>query len=254
MMTAKELVIPIEFFAPPALQEGWDNCGFSVGDPYKEVNKALIALDCTEEVIDEAVEAGADILITHHPLILGGIKQITPLSITGRIIERAVKNNIAVYSAHTNMDKVANGVSSIMADKLDLRERDFITADGFGIVGNMPVPCKAESLAGLVKEKFSVGKLRVSSPLDCEIKRVAVCGGSGKSFIKDAMSRGAQVYITGDMTYHDFYCEKGFMVMDIGHYASEYDIVKLFAAILCKNFPNFAVSISRKNNNPIYYY
>ena len=253
-MKAFELIRPIEEFAPVAQQEKWDNCGFSVGDPQKEVHKALIALDCTEEVVDEAVEIGADIIITHHPLIFGGVKKISPQNWLGRVIYKAISNGIAIYSAHTNMDKAAGGVSDLMAQKLSLQYTSPLTPDSFGMVGELEQELDVEEFAQRVKSAFGVGTIRCSAPLLEKIRRVAVCGGSGKSFIQDAMANGAQVYVTGDITYHEFYTEKGFMVMDIGHYFSEYGIVELFANILCKNFPTFAVSISKKNNNPIYYY
>lgn len=253
-MTAQELVLPIEKLAPLASQEGWDNCGFSVGDPCREVTKALVALDCTEDVVSEAVELGCDIIITHHPLIFSGVKSITPADITGRIIEKVIKHNIVVYAAHTNMDKFSGGVSGNMADKLGMIERTALTADGFGMIGELEKPVLFEDFAQLAKERFCLSSVRCSKPYKGEISRVAVCGGSGKSFIKDAMRQRAQVYITGDIPYHDYYCEKGFVVMDIGHYGSEYNIVEVFTKILCENFPTFAVSVSRKNNNPIYYY
>lgn len=253
-MTAQELIAPIEAFAPTALQESWDNCGFSVGDPEREVKKALVALDCTEEVIDEAVELGCDIVITHHPLIFKGVKSITPNDFTGRIIAKAIKHDIAIYAAHTNMDKAANGVSALMAERLGLTDVEPLNEECLGLVGELEKAVSGEELARIVKEKFALEHFRVSKPLEEPIKRIAVCGGSGSSFIGDAMKKGAQVYITGDISYHQFYCQKGFMLMDIGHYNSEYDVVGLFANILCKNFPNFAVCISRKNNNPIYYY
>ena len=253
-MKASELVRPIEEFAPVCEQEKWDNCGFSVGDPHMEVSNALIALDCTEAVVDEAIERGADIIITHHPLIFGGVKKITPQNELGRIIYKAVKHNIAIYAAHTNMDKASGGVSAIMADKIGLVQREILTPDGFGIAGSLEKELSVEEFVGKLKNAFGVDVVRCSAPLDEKITKVAVCGGSGKSFIADAMGKGAQVYVTGDITYHDFYAEKGFMVMDIGHYFSEYSIVDVFANIVSKNFPNFAVSISKRNNNPIYYY
>ena len=253
-MTAKELVTPIEAFAPIALQESWDNCGFSVGNPSGKVSKALVALDCTEEVMDEAIEEGCDIIITHHPLIFKGVKSITPDNIVGRIITKALKNDIAIYAAHTNMDKASEGVSALMADRLDLKDTEPLTDELLGLVGNLSSPMSGKEFIQFVKERFSLERVRVSQPIDGQISRVAVCGGSGHSFIGNAMGKGAQVYITGDITYHQFYCEKGFMIMDIGHYCSEYDVVSLFANILCKNFPNFAVLKSRRNNNPIYYY
>lgn len=253
-MIARELIAPIEKMAPPYTQQSWDNCGFSVGTPDGIVNKALVALDCSESVLQEALDAGCDIIITHHPLIFGGIKSVTPDSCVGRIVMKAIRGGISIYSAHTNMDIAAGGVSALMAEKLSLLETEVLQKDGFGMVGFLPEPMSAENLVGLVKRKFNVEHVRCSELPGGQIERVAVCGGSGKSFIKDAMNAGAQVYISGDISYHDFYCEEGFMVMDIGHYASEYDIVELIAGILCENFPNFAILKSKKNNNPIYYY
>ena len=253
-MRAIDLVRPIEEMAPLCGQEKWDNCGFSVGDPNAEVSRALLALDCTEEVIDEAIECGADIIIAHHPLIFGGVKKISPQNQLGRIIFKAIKHNIAIYAAHTNMDKAAGGVSAVMAQKLNLQGCEPLVPDSFGLVGTLPQSMDAEEFVGKIKEAFGVDVVRTSKLLEEKILRVAVCGGSGKSFIGDAMEKGAQMYITGDITYHEFYAEKGFMIVDIGHYFSEYGIVDVFANILSKNFPNFAVLISKRNNNPIYYY
>ena len=253
-MKAIDLVRPIEEMAPLYEQEKWDNCGFSVGDPRAEVSKALVALDCTEAVVDEAIECGADIIITHHPLIFGGVKKISPQNQLGRIIYKAIQNGIAIYAAHTNMDKAAGGVSCIMADKLQMQERESLTPDNFGIVGRLPEEMEVVEFVDMVKKVFGVDIVRVSKPLEGKIGKVAVCGGSGKPFIGDALGKGAQVYVTGDISYHEFYAEEGFMLVDIGHYSSEYGIVDVFANILCENFPNFAVSISKRNNNPIYYY
>ena len=253
-MKACELIAPIEEFAPLALQESWDNCGFSVGDPQREVKRALIALDCTEEVLDEAIELGCDIIVTHHPLIFKGLKSITPSNAVGRIVSKALKSDIAIYAAHTNMDMAADGVSGLMAAKLGLVQTKPLNQEQLGLVGNLKEPLEWRDLVVMVKEKFGAEHVRCSAPVEDKISRVAVCGGSGRSFIADAMAEGAQAYITGDITYHEFYCERGFMVMDIGHYLSEYDVVGLFADLLCKKFPNFAVCISRRNNNPIYYY
>ena len=160
-MKAIDLVRPIEEMAPLFEQEKWDNCGFSVGDPLGEVSKALVALDCTEDVVDEAIEIGADIIITHHPLIFGGVKKISPQNQLGRIIYKAVQHNIAIYAAHTNMDKAAGGVSSIMADKLHMEERETLTPDNFGIVGTLPQSMEAEEFVKslYLLRHFAVGVL-----------------------------------------------------------------------------------------------
>ena len=253
-MKACELVRPLEEMAPISQQEKWDNCGFSIGDPDAQVQKVLVALDCTEEVVDEAIACGADMIIAHHPLIFGGVKKISPQNWLGRTIIKAIAGGIVVYSAHTNMDKAAGGVSALMARRLDLQECEPLTPDGFGMLGYLKEELPVEEFVKKVKNAFGADIIRMSAPVKGKISRVAVCGGSGKSFIPDAISKHAQVYVTGDITYHDFYTEEGFMVMDIGHYFSEYGIVDLFANTLSENFPTFAVSISKKNNNPIYNY
>ena len=207
-MRAIELVRPLEEMAPVSQQEKWDNCGFSVGDTQKEISKLLVALDCTEEVIDEAVSCGADMIITHHPLIFSGIKKISPQNWLGRVIYKAINHGIVIYSAHTNMDKAAGGVSSLMAQRLGLEECIPLTPDNFGMVGNLSRECSVGELAAKVKELFGADVIKSSAPLSGKISRIAVCGGSGKQFIADAMQCGAQVYITGDITYHDFFTEQ----------------------------------------------
>lgn len=254
MITAKELVEPIEQMAPPGTQSSWDNSGFSVGDPNGVVTAALIALDCTPEVVAEAVEKGCDIIITHHPLIFGQVRSITRETWLGRAVMEAVKSGITVYSAHTNMDLAVGGVSHLMAEKLGLKECVPLDDEGFGLVGNLSLPVYAEELINRTKCLFNVEHVRSSRLVGTPVTRVAVCGGSGKSFIPDAIAKGAQVYVTADIPYHEFYCEDNFMILDIGHYNSEYGVVHLIREILCKKFPNFALFISEKNNNPIYYY
>ena len=254
-MRAIEIAAVIEEFAPIALQEGWDNCGFSIGDREQEVTSVLLGLDFTEELLKEAIEIGANMVITHHPLTISGVKKITPDNYIGRIIEMAIKNSIVLYSAHTNADKVIGGVSGLMADRLNLKDIKFLDEGGLGIVGELDTPCDANRFIEIVKERFNL-KVVKSSKVDNtqKIKRVALCGGSGKSLINRSIEVEADVYISGDISYHDFFCEKGFLLLDIGHYESEIDILKCFLSILMKKIPNFAVTITNKNNNPIYYY
>ena len=172
-MKACDLVRPIEEMAPLFQQEKWDNCGFSVGDPQQEVSKVLVALDCTEEVVDEAISCGADMIITHHPLIFGGVKKISPQNWLGRIIYKAIANGIVIYAAHTNMDKAAEGVSAIMAQKLGLQGCVPLTPDNFGMVGNLENKCTVEELAAMAREAFGVDVIRCSAPLEEKVERVA---------------------------------------------------------------------------------
>ncbi|MCF0164177.1 MAG: Nif3-like dinuclear metal center hexameric protein [Bacteroidales bacterium] len=253
-MKASEVAAIIEEFAPLAKQEEWDNCGFCIGSPDTEVKGVLIGLDCTLELLREAVSAGANMVVTHHPLIFKGIKKINEDTSLGRIITYAIQNTLVVYAAHTNADKVASGVSGLMADKLCLSNREFLDEGGLGIIGNLPSPVSAQELIDTVKSKFKVRGLRCSKPLSEKIGRVALCGGSGGSLIGNALAKGAQAYICADVSYHNFFCEEGFMVMDIGHYESEFDIVDKLMSLLKEKINTFAVCTTANDNNPIYYY
>ena len=248
----------IEEFAPGHIQESWDNSGFTIGGPNKEVSFALLALDCTPALIEEAVIRGADMIITHHPLIFTPLKKIVGESLVERMVERAIENGIVIYSAHTNADKVLPGVSGLLAHRLGLDKAEILDPQdesiGLGVVGNLSTPLFAEELLSLLKKKFNLNLIRHSKPIENKIERVALCGGSGGSLIDIARAAGAQVLVTGDLSYHKFLCEDGFMVMDIGHFESENEVLVLLKDILSKKIPNFEVRISDNNNNLIYYH
>ena len=258
-MKVKDIVAVIEEFAPLSIQEGWDNSGLCVGSPEDEVTSALFALDCTEQLVDEAVACGADMIITHHPLIFSGLKKISPEDQVGAAVIKAIKNGIAIYAAHTNADKVIAGVSGAMAAKLGLCDVRILDEDGegtgLGVVGDLSQPLTADEAVALVKEKFGLKMLKASRPSDGLISRVAMCGGSGGSLIGAARRSGAQLYISGDISYHNFFTPEGFMIMDIGHYESEIEIVNILFSLIMKKFPTFAVRITQNiNSNPIYYF
>lgn len=259
-MRALDIINIINDFAPCSYQESWDNSGLIVGDVNREVTSILIALDCTPCVIDEAISIGAQMIITHHPLLFKGVKQITPGNIQGRMLIEAIKNDLIVYSVHTNIDKVINGVSALMADKLNLQQRSILSVDssdneiGLGIIGSLPASISPSSMIVMIKDLFNLSVIKSSKLINRDINRVAVCGGSGSSLISEAYKKGADLYISGDFSYHNFFCEDGIMIMDIGHYESEIAVTNLLMDIILKKIPNFAVRISEKNANPIYYY
>ena len=258
-MKVKEIINTIEEFAPLSIQEGWDNSGLCVGSPEDEVTSVLLALDCTPELVDEAVACGADMIVTHHPLIFKGVKRISPDDLTGEAIIKAVRAGISIYSAHTSADKVLAGVSGAMAARLGLKNVRILEEDGenvgLGVVGDFPEPMSADEAISFVKEKFSLKSVRTSRPIEGKIARVAMCGGSGGSLIEAARKAGADLYLSGDISYHNFFTEKGFMIMDIGHYESEIEIVDILFSLIKKNFPTFAVRITQNlNSNPIYYF
>ena len=258
-MKVKDIIKVIEDFAPLSIQEGWDNSGLCVGSPEDEVTSVLLALDCTPALVDEAVACGADMIVTHHPLIFSGLKRISPDDMTALAVIKAIKAGIAIYAAHTNADKVLEGVSGAMAARLGLENVTVLDDEGegmgLGAVGDFPVPMTSEAALALVKERFSLKVVKASRPVEGLVSRVAMCGGSGGSLISAARRSGAQLYISGDISYHNFFTPEGFMIMDIGHYESEIDIVDILFALITKKFPTFAVRITQNiNSNPIYYF
>ena len=258
-MKVRDIISVIEEFAPLSLQEGWDNSGLCIGSPEASVSSVLIGLDCTPELVDEAIEYGADMIVTHHPLIFSGLKKISPDDVVGAAVIKAVRAGVSIYAAHTNADKVIAGVSGAMAARLGLTDVSVLAEDGegtgLGVVGNLPEPLSAEEAVRLVKDKFGLKAMKTSRPVGCKISRVAMCGGSGSSLIKSAMASGAQLYISGDISYHNFFTPEGFMIMDIGHYESEKDILEILFSLLRKNFPTFAVRITQNiYSNPIFYF
>ena len=259
MVKVGDIIKVIEDFAPLSLQEGWDNSGLCIGSPDAPVTSVLLGLDCTPELVDEAVECGADMIITHHPLIFSGLKKISPDDMTGAAVIKTIKAGISIYAAHTSADKVIAGVSGAMAARLGLVNVSILDEDGdgtgLGVVGDLPEPLSAEEAVRVVKERFGLKAMRTSRPIEGSVSRVAMCGGSGGSLIKAAKASGAQLYISGDISYHNFFTPEGFMIMDIGHYESEKDIVEILFSLLRKNFPTFAVRITQNiYSNPIFYF
>lgn len=258
-MKVKDITGAIEEFAPLSVQESWDNSGLIIGSPESEVSGVLFGFDCTPELVDEAVETGADMIVTHHPLIFGGIKKISPEDPVGLAVMKAVAAGISVYAAHTTADKVISGVSGAMAERLGLVNVRILEKDGensgLGAVGDLPSPMSAEEAVKYVKEKFSLTAARCSRYIGTPVSRIAMCGGSGSSLIPEAMAAGAQLYVSGDISYHHFFTPQGFMVMDIGHFESEVDIVEILFSLIRKKFPNFAVHVSGRlqDANPVQY-
>ena len=220
----------------------------------------LVGFDCTPELIREAVEKGCDLVVTHHPLIFKGLRRINGQDPVGAAVMEAVKAGVAVYAAHTTADKVLEGVSGAMARRLGLEDIRILEGEdegvGLGCIGTLPSPLTGEQALAWVKERFGLRLIRCSRPLPTPILRVAVMGGSGASEISAALSAGAQLFISGDISYHHFFTPEGFMIMDIGHFESEVEIVDILLAQIRKNFPNFASckSAMLDRSNPVHYF
>lgn len=363
-MKISEIATALENFAPLNLQESYDNAGLIIGSPADEVNGAIIALDVTEEVIDEAIQQNCNLIIAHHPLIFKGIKKIGSKHPVERMVTRCIKNDLAVYAAHTNLDNVEFGVNKMICDKIGLTQtsilapksqllrklvafcpedharkvREAMFAAGAGHIGNydncsfnstgqgsfralegakpfvgnlnsihfekevrietvFPVYRQAETLkaltlshpyeevaydiypienefnkvgAGMIgnldqpvktidflnnlKELFGVKCLRHTRIISEKVQSVAVCGGSGSFLTGAAIARQADIFITGDVKYHEFFDADGkILIADIGHFESEQFTTEVIKNILSEKFPTFAARISMVNTNPVFY-
>ena len=363
-MTINEIIRYLESVAPPAFQESYDNAGLIIGDPETTITSALITLDVTEAVVDEAIEAGCELIISHHPILFKGLKRINGNSFVERCVIKAIKNDIAIYACHTNLDSVLGGVNSKICEKIGLtnvrilepskqqllklvtfipedyldKVREALFAAGAGEIGKYdkcsfstggdgtfrggeetnpfvgekgefhfekevrfetilyrhsknkvikallkthPYEEVAYDLyplenalpevgAGMIGELpgaeneieflsrllgiFECKTLRHTYLLGKPIRKVAVCGGSGGFLLPSAIAAGADVFITADMKYHDFFeAEEKIIVADVGHFESEQFTKELFYEILIKKFPNFALRLSEVKTNPVLY-
>ncbi len=364
MATIKEITTVLEALAPLSYQESYDNAGLQTGDPTAQVTGILVTLDCTEEVLDEAVRKGCNLIVAHHPVIFKGIKQLTGRTYVERTLVKAIQHNIAIYASHTNLDNVLQGVNTKIANKLGLLNQRILrpkmqtlmqlvtfvpvaatehvlealhqagagqigqysncsfqvqgtgrflpsananprigTAGkpeqvpenrlevifpahlqpavmaalhnahpyeevahylyhlenqnqeaGIGITGELPKALTEAEFLAYLKDNMHLQGLRYTSVGDRKIKKVAVCGGAGSFLITDALRHGADVLVTGDVKYHEFFdADKKIMVADIGHYESEVFTKEIFYDVISKNFANFAVYLSEVNTNPVRY-
>ena len=364
-MIIKDITDCLEEFAPLSFQESYDNAGLLIGDYNWNVEKVLFALDITEAVLDEALKKKCSLVVSHHPLIFHGLKKLSGNELVQRLVVKAVKNDIAVYAMHTNLDKSVHGLNKLICEKLGLincsllspargmlsklvtfcplqyaekvrqalfnsgagrigkydccsynvrgqgsfRASDntkpfvgdkniihfedevrievifpsflgqkLITAlkenhpyeevafdlyplsnsysdAGSGMTGELEQELKTTDFFSKVKSLMEIPVLRHSDGSDRSIKKIAVCTGSGSFLIPDAINAGADVFLTSDLKYHDYFDAYDRLILaDIGHYESERFVKDLMVDILIRKFPNFAFLISEINTNPIKYF
>lgn len=257
-ITVRDITSAIESFAPLPLQEDYDNAGLQVGFRDRPVNAVMLCLDVTPDVLAEAMHRKCDMIVSHHPLIFKGLKNLTGADETQRIVIKALEAGIAIYSGHTNLDSTWNGVSHEMAHILDVENLRVLEPHagsertGLGVIGTIKPTPKMEFLRR-IKEKFNVKALRYSSQSPAiVIKRVALCGGSGASLIKAAIEAGADIFVTGDVKYHDYtsYSQQ-IVIADIGHYESELCSMRIFSRIIRERYPGLVVYFSEDQKNPV---
>jgi dinuclear metal center YbgI/SA1388 family protein len=364
-MKLKEFTSYLDSVIPLSFQEDYDNAGLQVGQPHQEISSAIICLDVTEEVIAEAIATHCDLIVSHHPLIFKGIKSLTGKTFTERILSEALKNDITIYSAHTNLDMVSNGVSKKMAEKIGLKKvtvlapiektllklvtyipeshfevvttaifeagagvtgnydncgfsikgtgsfrgnektkpfrgqkgkihleneirfetvlfahlRDKVISAllnshpyeevaydlyaleninieiGSGCVGLLDKPVSENDFLDLISGVFGARGIRFSKLTGKNISKVALCGGSGASLLTNAINSGADVFLTADIKYHDFFkTENKILLVDAGHFETEKFSVEILKDLIIKKFPKFAVRFSETNTNPINYF
>ena len=277
MLRIHEIVSAFEAVAPLALQESYDNSGLIVGQMGAQVSKALLCLDSTEAVVDEAIAKGCDLIIAHHPIVFGGLKRFTGGDYVQRAVIKAIRNNIAIYACHTNLDNVLRGgVNERIAQQLGfeaervlrpiaadfgsfvgiggLDDSDVFRTAGAGVLCNLQKPMNVLDFLQHVKAKMGVEVVKYTK-CDVEmVSKVAICGGAGSFLIGDALRAGADAFITSDVKYHEFFDAEGKMLLcDIGHYESEKYTIDLFSNILSAKFPKFATIFAGTITNPIDY-
>lgn len=251
-MKIKEIVCALERFAPLPLQESYDNAGLQVGLTEVEASGALLCLDVTEEVIQEAVDLGCNMVVAHHPLLFRGVKRVSDTTQVERCLRLAVKNDICIYAAHTNLDNAEDGVNYKMAEKLGLM--DVVPLEGGGVLGYLMA--EEDSLAFLqrVKDVFRVESLQHNELLRRPIQSVALCGGAGSFALDAAIEQEADAFLTGEMGYHQFFGhEQQIQIGVMGHFQSEQFTTEIFQQIIGECAPQLPVFVTGINTNPIQY-
>ncbi len=261
-MKVQAIIQALESWAPPQYAESYDNVGLIVGDSDQEVTGVLVTLDSIESVIDEAIEIGLNMIIAHHPILFKGLKKINGATYVERAVIKAIKHDISIYALHTNLDNIITGVNSKIADILGLQDqkilakKDSITMSiGSGIIGQLAQPVTALQFLQEVKSKMGLGVIKHTSLLENPIHTIALCGGSGSFLIPEAIKAGADVFITSDLKYHEYFDADGkILLMDIGHYESERYTSELIQHYLQKNLNGLLVRQTSLTTNPVQYF
>ncbi len=264
-MLIKEVMNYLEKLAPKNLAESWDNVGLLVGDKNSDVSKVLLALDVTDEVVEEAIKTKANLIITHHPLIFKAVKTINTDDFLGKTIIKLIKNDISVYTLHTNLDSGLGGTNDVLADVLGMENIEVLLPSevdancGLGRYGNV----KETTVENLLKFMKAINKFDyINYSLDDEgmcktVKKVGLCTGSVMdSLIYKSKSLDCDVYVTGDVTYHTAQIAKriGITIIDIGHYSSENIVLESLQNKLKTEFNNINIEISQVNAQTIFSY
>ena len=258
-MQIQEIARALENFAPLPLQEDYDNAGLQIGITGNECSGALLCLDVTEAVIEEASRLGFNLIVAHHPLLFRGVKCVSDRTQVQRCIRLAVLHDIAIYAAHTNLDNARGGVNFEIAQRLGLERLDWLAPlagqdAGSGLIGELPQPIAATTLLETLKKTFGVEELLYAPGPKTEVRRIALCGGAGEFLIDRAVQLGADLFLTGEIGYHHFFGhENELWLAALGHYQSERFTIDLLEGILRRHFPDLPTAQTTICTNPIHY-
>ena len=251
-MLLRAIIDIIESVAPRSVQENWDNSGMQVGDTGREIHSVLLTTDVTPSVVNEAIMLGCQLIVSHHPLLFHGLKQVCGQTPQAQVVELAVKHDVAIYSAHTSLDSVPGGINTRLADILGVSDYRIlvpsaqVAGTGLGVIGSLPEPVSYDSFIERVRERLGATYVRYTAlPDDRKISRVALCGGSGAEFIGEAIAQGADVYLTADCKYHEFQDADGRIgLIDIDHWVSEHHAREIFRDMLAPHGLECHISVA----------
>ncbi len=251
-MICKEIIEKIEETYPKEYAMKWDNVGLLAGREKKEVAKIYIALDLTDEVLQNAVEFGADMIITHHPLLFSPLRSVTDQDFIGRRIVKLLQNDICYYAMHTNYDILR--MAELSADILGICNTEVLEPisdgeeEGIGKIGTLESCMTLRECCELVKERFALDSVKVFGDMEKKVSRAAICPGSGKSVIDTALQKGAEVLITGDIDHHEGIdaVARDMAVIDAGHYGLEHIYIDDMYKFLTRRFSGIAFQKAEK--------
>ena len=257
-MKVRDIIEAIESAAPLRFQDEWDNSGLQVGFPDSEIEKVLVCLDVTEAIVEEAVNTGAQMIVSHHPLIFKALKQVSDSTYQQRCVVKALSGGIAIYSAHTSLDNAPGGVNHKIAKLIGLQDLEWLQAKdgedaGSGLIGTLPAPEHDSDFLRRLQSVFKVHSLRHSECNGRNIKTVALCGGSGAFLMREAREQGADCFVTGEFHYHDYFENDGMLLAELGHYQSEQYTSDLLCELLRAAFPTLDIVKTTLNTNPTCY-
>ena len=259
LLKLHEIIKIIETWSPIKFSEDFDNIGLIVGDRNSEIKKALITIDTTEKVVEEALKKKCNLIISFHPIIFHGLKKLTEETYVERTVRKAIKNNINIYAIHTNLDNHPKGVNYMISKKIGLKKTSFLIPSknpgtGMGMVGHIEKPMEEQDFLNFISKKMNSNFIKHSNFTGIQIKKIAVLGGSGSFAIGNALKENVNCFITSDLKYHDYFkSENKILLLDIGHYESEQFTKDVILDFLNKKIPKFACVKSNTITNPVNY-